>query len=123
MFCLMTPPCLLCCVLFSLFCFLFSYIVLKCCILFLPIFLIFLWFCFVLSSLFVFVLCCNLCVLLFCTALYCIVQYGGIRGNSIQHYLIELLNFILYNQYTLEPTAIHACLVDFSKALIGRTIQ
>ena len=43
-------------------------------------------------------------------------QYGGMRGNSIQHYLIELLNFILYNQDNQEPTAILACLVDFSKA-------
>ena len=43
-------------------------------------------------------------------------QYGGIRGNSIQHYLIELINFILYNQDSNEPTAILACLVDFQKA-------
>ena len=43
-------------------------------------------------------------------------QYGGIRGNSVQHYLIELMNFILYNQDSTEPTAILACLVDFSKA-------
>ena len=50
-------------------------------------------------------------------------QYGGIRGNSIQHYLVELLNFILYNQDSPEPTAILACLVDFSKAFNSRTIQ
>ena len=43
-------------------------------------------------------------------------QYGGLRGNSINHYLIELLNFILYNQDSNEPTAILACLIDFSKA-------
>ena len=43
-------------------------------------------------------------------------QYGGMRGNSVQHYLIELMNFILYNQDSTEPTAILACLVDFSKA-------
>ena len=43
-------------------------------------------------------------------------QYGGIRGNSVQHYLIEFMNFILYNQDSPEPTAILACLVDFSKA-------
>ena len=24
-------------------------------------------------------------------------QYGGIKGSSILHYLIELINFILYN--------------------------
>ena len=43
-------------------------------------------------------------------------QYGGTKGNSITHYLIELLNFILYNQDSKEPTAVLACLVDFSKA-------
>ena len=43
-------------------------------------------------------------------------QYGGIRGNSVQHYLVELMNFILYNQDSPEPTAVLACLVDFSKA-------
>ena len=25
-------------------------------------------------------------------------QYGGMKGNSISHYLIELINFILFNQ-------------------------
>ena len=43
-------------------------------------------------------------------------QYGGIRGNSITHYLVELLNFILLNQDSTEQTAILACMVDFSKA-------
>ena len=43
-------------------------------------------------------------------------QYGGLKGNSINHYLMELLNFILYNQDNSEPTAILACLIDFSKA-------
>ena len=43
-------------------------------------------------------------------------QYGGLKGNSINHYLIELLNFILYNQDSTEPTAVLACLIDFSKA-------
>ena len=44
-------------------------------------------------------------------------QYGGIKGNSISHYLIELLNFILFNQDKTEPTALLACLIDFSKVL------
>ena len=48
-------------------------------------------------------------------------QYGGMRGNSVQHYLIELMNFILYNQDSTEPTAILACLVDFSKAFNRQT--
>ena len=43
-------------------------------------------------------------------------QYGGTKGNSISHYLIELINFILYNQDQKDPTAVLACLVDFSKA-------
>ena len=43
-------------------------------------------------------------------------QYGGMKGNSICHYLIELINFILYHQDNPEPTAVLACLVDFSKA-------
>ena len=25
-------------------------------------------------------------------------QFGGLKGNSISHYLIEMTNFILYNQ-------------------------
>ena len=42
-------------------------------------------------------------------------QYVGFRGNSISHYLIEFINFILYQQ-EIESTAVLACLVDFSKA-------
>lgn len=26
-------------------------------------------------------------------------QYGGVKGHSIYHYLLEMINFILYNQY------------------------
>ena len=43
-------------------------------------------------------------------------QYGGTRGNSITHYLIEFINFILFNQDSSAPIAILACMVDFSKA-------
>ena len=43
-------------------------------------------------------------------------QFGGSKGNSITHYIIELVNFILSNQEDTAPTAILACLVDFSKA-------
>jgi hypothetical protein len=42
-------------------------------------------------------------------------QYGGTKGNSICHYLIEFINFILHQQES-ESTAVLACLVDFSKA-------
>ena len=43
-------------------------------------------------------------------------QYGGSKGNSITHYLIEFINFILSKQDGTEQVAILACLVDFSKA-------
>ena len=43
-------------------------------------------------------------------------QYGGLRGNSITHYLIEFINFILSCQDSDDQTAILACMVDFSKA-------
>ena len=43
-------------------------------------------------------------------------QYGGMKGNSTSHYLIELVNFILHSQDRTEPTAVLLCLVDFSKA-------
>ena len=43
-------------------------------------------------------------------------QYGGTKGNSVSHYLIELINFILFNQENTEATSVLACFVDFSKA-------
>ena len=43
-------------------------------------------------------------------------QYGGTKGNSITHYLIEFINFMLSNQDSNAPIAILACMVDFSKA-------
>ena len=43
-------------------------------------------------------------------------QYGGLKGNSITHYIIEFINFILSCQDSSEQTAIMACMVDFSKA-------
>ena len=42
-------------------------------------------------------------------------QYGGFRGNSINHYLMEFISFILHQQ-EMESTSVLACLVDFSKA-------
>ena len=44
-------------------------------------------------------------------------QYGGTKGNSISHYLIEFINLILYNKDDREPTSVLACLVDFAKSL------
>ena len=43
-------------------------------------------------------------------------QYGGLKGNSITHYIIEFVNFILSCQDSPEQTAVLACMVDFSKA-------
>ena len=43
-------------------------------------------------------------------------QYGGIKGNSITDYIIEFINFVLSNQESADPTAVLACMVDFSKA-------
>ena len=43
-------------------------------------------------------------------------QYGGQKGNSITHYLIEFINFVLYNQDMSEPRAVLALMVDFKKA-------
>ena len=43
-------------------------------------------------------------------------QYGGFKGNSIMHYLIEFINLILSCQDSSDQTAILALMVDFSKA-------
>ena len=43
-------------------------------------------------------------------------QYGGRKGTSINHYLIDLITFILYNQDLPESRAVLAVMVDFSKA-------
>ena len=43
-------------------------------------------------------------------------QYGGLKGNSITHYMIEFMNFILSCQDSPDQTAVMACMVDFSKA-------
>ena len=40
-------------------------------------------------------------------------QFGGIKGNSISHYMIELTNFILYNQDLKNPQTILAAFLDF----------
>ena len=43
-------------------------------------------------------------------------QYGGSKGDSTAHYMIELVNFILYNQDFNEPVAVLLCTIDFAKA-------
>ena len=45
-------------------------------------------------------------------------QYGGLRGNSISHYIIEFINFILSSQDSSEQTAVLACFIDFQKAFM-----
>ena len=47
-------------------------------------------------------------------------QYGGQKGSSIAHYLLELINRILYKQDLKEQHAIIAVMVDFSKAMTGQ---
>ena len=42
-------------------------------------------------------------------------QMGGQKGCSITHYLIEVSNFILYNQDLNNPHAIMAIFVDFAQ--------
>ena len=43
-------------------------------------------------------------------------QFGGQKGNSISHYMIELINFILQNQDYDLPIAVLVSTIDFSKA-------
>ena len=54
-------------------------------------------------------------------------QMGGQKGHSISHYLVEVSNFILYNQDLKNPNAIFALFVDFSqgfnRVLFSRIIE
>ena len=43
-------------------------------------------------------------------------QYGGVKDSSINHYLIELVNFVLYNQDLKIPHAVLLVMVDYSQA-------
>ena len=43
-------------------------------------------------------------------------QFGGKKGSSISHYLIEFVNFILFNQDMNIPHAVLSVMIDFSKA-------
>ena len=43
-------------------------------------------------------------------------QYGGAKGSSISHYLIDFVNYILFNQDLTIPHAVVAVMVDYSKA-------
>ena len=43
-------------------------------------------------------------------------QYGGQKGNSVSHYLVDFINFVSYNQDIKNIHAVLAVAVDFSKA-------
>ena len=43
-------------------------------------------------------------------------QYGGVSGSSISHYLVDFVNFVLYNQDLKTPHATLAVMIDFQKA-------
>ena len=43
-------------------------------------------------------------------------QYGGRRGSSTSHYLIDFISYILYNQDLPEPEAVLSAMVDYQKA-------
>ena len=45
-------------------------------------------------------------------------QYGGLKGNSITHYIIEFINFVLSCQDNNDQSAVLACFVDFQKAFM-----
>ena len=45
-----------------------------------------------------------------------LTQYGGFKGQSTSHYLIDLVNFVLYNQDLKNPHATLAVMYDFYKA-------
>ena len=43
-------------------------------------------------------------------------QFGGLKENATSHYLIECVNFILFNQDFADKTAVLASSVNFQKA-------
>ena len=42
-------------------------------------------------------------------------QFGGAKGHSVAHYLIEIINFVLYNQDLTEPVSTLLTAVDIHK--------
>ena len=42
-------------------------------------------------------------------------QFGGVKGNSISHYLIEMTNFILYNQDMKDPVSTIGVYLDYKQ--------
>lgn len=42
-------------------------------------------------------------------------QFGGAKGHSVAHYLIEIMNFVLYNQDMSQPVSTMLTAVDIHK--------
>ena len=42
-------------------------------------------------------------------------QFGGVKGHSVAHYLIEVMNFVLYNQDLSEPVSTILTAADIHK--------
>ena len=42
-------------------------------------------------------------------------QFGGAKGHSVAHYLIEVMNFVLYNQDLSQPVATMLTAIDIHK--------
>ena len=42
-------------------------------------------------------------------------QFGGAKGHSVAHYLIEIMNFVLYNQDLSQPVATMLTAIDIHK--------
>ena len=42
-------------------------------------------------------------------------QFGGTKGHSVAHYLIEIMNFVLFNQDLSEPVATMMTAIDIHK--------
>ena len=43
-------------------------------------------------------------------------QYGGMKGISLTHHLVDFVNYILFDQDLRVPHAVLSAMVDFSKA-------
>ena len=46
-------------------------------------------------------------------------QCGGLKGSSITHYLVKLLNFVHINLDKRQPHAVLLAMIDLEKAFIG----
>ena len=55
-------------------------------------------------------------LLFFISDLLDLNQYGGQKGSSVTHYLVDFINFVLYNQDIKNIHAVLAVAIDFSKA-------